>query len=167
MVWLNLVQSNLSQQFFLDLGKRFRQQSCTPVECFRGPGGEGGGLDSHEEREGLLENMAGGYFLGIVRKYRQRASGTWPERGFCLEAFVVRVRGGSRGVIWRMQTRGGWGCEVVVLWSILGGSLPPSRPSNMDHCYQPVRARSSHLLLKQKCLTSGQKLYDHFRLWRF
>ena len=49
-----------------------------PVECFRGPGGEGGGggLDSHEEREGLLENMAGGYFLGIVRKYRQRASGT-------------------------------------------------------------------------------------------
>ena len=39
-------------------------------------GGRGGGLDSHEEREGLLENMAGGYFLGIVRKYRQRASGT-------------------------------------------------------------------------------------------
>ena len=127
--WLNLVQSNLSKQFFLDLGKRLRQRSCTPVECFRGPGGKGGGggLDSHEEREGLLENMAGGYFQGIVRKYRQRASGTWPERVFCLEAFVVRVGGGrGRGVIWRMQTRGGWGCEVVVLWSILGGSPPPA-----------------------------------------
>ena len=45
---------------------------------FSRPRGErwGRGLDSHEEREGLLENMAGGYFQGIVRKYRQRASGT-------------------------------------------------------------------------------------------
>ena len=35
---------------------------------FSRPRGEGGGgvLDSHEEREGLLENMAGGYFLGIA-----------------------------------------------------------------------------------------------------
>ena len=128
--WLNLVQSNLSQQFCLDLGKRFRQRSCTPVECFRGPGGEGGGggLDSHEEREGLLENMAGGYFLGIVRKYRQRASGTWPERVFCLEAFVVRVRGGSRGVIWRMQTRGRmglWGGGAVINIRRLPPFLPP------------------------------------------
>ena len=43
---------------------------------FSRPRGGRWGLDSHEEREGLLENMAGGYFLGIVRKYRQRASGT-------------------------------------------------------------------------------------------
>ena len=47
------------------------------MNVFEAQGGRRGrGLDSHEEREGLLENMAGGYFLGIVRKYRQRASGT-------------------------------------------------------------------------------------------
>ena len=133
--WLNLVQSNLSQQFFLDLGKRFRQRSCTPVECFRGPGGKGGGGGARLPwgEGGAAWKHGRGIFPGDCEKVQTESQRnvTWESilfGGLCCES-----KRGQQGGYLKNADEGRMG-----LWG--GGAvinirrLPSSRPgSNLDH----------------------------------